>query len=194
MVNPKEEITEPIYYYTEDYEYDRETYWHRNVSESPEKMLFWFDFLDADGSQLGKYSVPAVGMRSKALKDTNVKSIYYREVPKVIFQSGIETYEHQTGYTYIQLQNTMENLFTISSRGKSAKGRIEELLQENGYCIESVNISTVPVYHLEPNNCILIQDDRTGISGKYITSKITVPLTHNGTMSITATKLIDDLL
>lgn len=191
---PEEKVIDPVYYYTEDYDFDRETYWHYNVSDCPEKLLFWFDFLDADGSQLGKYSVPAVGARSKALKDTNVKSIYYREVPKVIFQSGVEEYEHQTGYTYIQLQNTMENLFTISSKGKSAKGRIEELLQDHGYCIESANISTVPVYHLEPNSCILIQDDRTGISGEYIANKITIPLTHNGTMSITATKLITELL
>lgn len=191
---PEEKVIEPVYYYIEDYEYDRETYWHNNVSDCPEKLLFWFDFLDADGSQLGKYSVPAVGVRSKALKDTNVKSIYYREVPKVIFQSGVEEYEHQTGYTYIQLQNTMENLFTISSKGKSAKGRIEELLQDYGYCIESANISTIPVYHLEPNSCILIQDDRTGISGEYIANKITIPLTHNRTMSITATKLITELL
>lgn len=193
-VSLEDEITEPVYYYTAGYDYDLNTHWHHDVSDCPEKLLFWFDFLDADGSEIGKYSVSTVGIRSKALKDNDVKSIYYREVPKVIFQSGVEEYEHQTGYTYIQLQNTMENLFTISSKGKSAKGRIEELLQDYAYCIESANISTIPVYHLEPNSCILIQDDRTGISGEYVANKFTIPLTHNGTMSITATKLITELL
>jgi hypothetical protein len=50
----------------------------------------------------------------------------------------------------------MENLFNISSKGKSAKERIDELLYNHLYCIESTNISTVPVYHIEPNSRIYI--------------------------------------
>ena len=63
--------------------------------------MFWFDFLDADGSDIAKYSVPVVGSRTKAINDKDVKSIYYREIPTTIFQSGEEVYEHQTGYTYV---------------------------------------------------------------------------------------------
>ena len=137
-------ISEDVIYCEGYYDYNRDfttgNYWAKEVSQNPEQLLFWFDFLDAEGSDIAKYSVPAIGSRTKAVKDTNVKSIYYREIPTTIFQSGVEIYEHQPGYTYVQLQNTMENLFTISSKGISAKERIEEFLNDYIYCAANINI------------------------------------------------------
>ena len=88
----------------------------------------------------------------------------------------------------------MENLFTISSKGKSAKERIEELLYNHSYCIESVNITAIPVYHLEPNSRILVKDDNSKINGEYIVNKLTIPLTYNGTITITATKAVSFII
>ncbi len=187
-------IEENAYYYQQYFDYDKETYWNKMVIENPESLLFWFDFLDAEGSDMGKYSTKAIGVRTKAINDKDVKSIYYREIPKVIFQNGQETFEHQTGYTYIQLQNTMENLFTISSKGKSVKERIEELLQDLACCNENISLTTVPIYHLQPNSRILVRDENSNIDGEYYVTKITIPLTYSGTMNITATKVITDLI
>lgn len=191
-------IPEQINYYNGYYDYniepDTANYWSKEVSNNPEGLLFWFDFLDAANSEIVKYSVPLIGTRSKAVKDTNVKSIYYREIPTTIFQKGEEVYEHQTGYTYVQLQNTMENLFTISSKGISAKERIEEYL--NDYVCQTANISitSLPVYYLTPNARIRVRDEKSKIDGEYIVTKFTIPLTHNGTMNITATKVVEDII
>ena len=68
--------------------------WAKEVTDNPENLLFWFDFIDPEEADLAKFSVKAVGTRSKALNDKDVKSIYYREIPKTIFQSGLETFEH----------------------------------------------------------------------------------------------------
>jgi hypothetical protein len=43
---------------------------------------------------------------------------------------------------------------------------------------------------LSPNTRILVRDDKTGINGEYIVSKISLPLTYNGTMNISATKAV----
>ena len=56
---------------------------------------------------------------------------------------------------------------------------------------ESITLTAVPIYYLEPNNRILVKDDNTGINGEYIITKITIPLAYNGTTSITATKVIE---
>ena len=88
----------------------------------------------------------------------------------------------------------MENLFTISKTRKSAWDKISELLYKHSYCIESITVQAIPVYHLEPNTRIFVRDDNSGINGEYIVSKITVPLTYNGTMSITATKAVSTLI
>lgn len=88
----------------------------------------------------------------------------------------------------------MRNLFTISSKGKSAKEKVDELLYAHSYCIESINISSVPVYHLEPNNRIFVKDDNSKIDGEYIVDRITIPLTYNGMMTITATKAVSSIV
>jgi hypothetical protein len=79
-------------------------------------------------------------------------------------------------------------MFSISSQGKSAQDAIDELLYNYSYCVESVTIQTVPIYHLQPNTRIFVRDDENGINGEYLVSKLSMPLTYNGTMSITATK------
>lgn len=171
---------------------ENQYYWSRAVYEDPESLLFWFDFLDND---LSKFSVQYVGTRSEAINDKDVSAIYYRETPTVIFKSPNEAeYEHKTGYTYVNLQPYMENLFTVSKTRKSAWDKISELLYKHSYCIESVNIQAIPVYYLEPNTRIFIRDDKSGINGEYIISKITIPLTFNGTMSLTATKAVESII
>jgi hypothetical protein len=46
---------------------------------------------------------------------------------------------------------------------------------------------------LEPNTRIHLSDPETGIEGDYIISRISLPLTYNGIMSITATKAVKNI-
>jgi hypothetical protein len=39
-------------------------------------------------------------------------------------------------------------MFSISAQGKSAKDKVDELLYQHGYCIESAIITTIPIYYL----------------------------------------------
>ena len=84
----------------------------------------------------------------------------------------------------------MENLFTISTKGISAKERIEEFLYDYACCTMNITITSLPVYYLTPNSRIKIRNDKNNIDGEYIVNKFTIPLNYNGTMSITATKVI----
>lgn len=178
------------YYYNEDgssYEGDRK-YWLRNVFEYPETLNFWFDFLDTEG-ELSQFSVKNVGFRSKSVNDTSIKSIYFRETPAVVFTNDITTEKQLTGYRYIQIPNSIsETMFSISAQGKSAKDKLDELIYQYGYCIESVSITAVPIYYLDVNTRIYLYDEDTKLDGEYVVSKLTLPLTYNGTMSITATR------
>lgn len=172
---------------------DKYKYWNKKVYEQPEVLNFWFDFLDVEG-ELSQFSVKNMGVRSKSINDTTIKSIYFRDIPSVMFTSNITQEEWLTGYRYIQVpEKEMDSMFKISSQGKSAKNKIDELLYQHGYCIESVTISAIPIYYLEPNTRIYIYDEKSKIDGDYIASKITIPLSYNGTMSITATKAAETL-
>ena len=196
-LSKNQEYSERITYVEEigNIEFDGDTHWNNNIFESPETLIFWFDFLETEGSDLYKYSVKAIGNRPKAINDSNVKNIYYRDTPTTIFTQQLsDIREKRPGYTFIQLPSGYTSLFTISSKGKSAKDSIDELLQNHSYCIETANITAIPLYHLEPGVRILIKDEKSNIDGEYIVSKITIPLTYNGTMNISATKAVSNIL
>ena len=72
--------------------------------------------------------------------------------------------------------------------------RGENILYKHSYCIESANVQAIPVYYLEPNTRVYIRDDKSKINGEYIVSKITIPLTFNGMMSLTATKAVESII
>ena len=167
-------------------------HWCKDVFESPDSLNFWFDFLDQHG-ELEDFNVKVVGSRPKAINDTSIKSIYFRETPSVIFQEADNNLSNLSGYKTIQIGN-IESMFSISAQGKNAKDKLDELLYTHGYCIENATITTVPIYYLQPNVRIHITDSDTNLNGDYVVSKISLPLAYNGTMSITATKAVDNIL
>ena len=228
--------------------------WSKEVATYPEMLNFWFDFLDAREGELDKYSVPNVGIRPKAENDTNVKAIYFRDTPNVIFVDstkikkaqreklitkygseqewllaienrlsdtekenlgdGLESHiadlqelelckavdqeiENQrlemSGYTFIRLPTYMENMFSISAQGKSAFDKLDNWLYSYACCTESISMTSLPVYYLQPNTRIFVRDSNSGIEGEYIVTRISLPLTYNGTMSITAHKAVQRL-
>ena len=200
-------------YYIFDYDYDNYNHnvtkeneyieyincWNLDCESHPEKLNFWFDFMDATGFQ-GKYSVSAIGNRPKAVNDTNITAIYYEDVPTTLFidgedwadlQENLQDYDDMVGYTFIQITPSLEKYFTISAQGKSAWDELNNLLYTNTQATETVTLTAIPIYYLEPNKRIFIKDNNIGVNGEYIVSKITVPLAYNGTTSITATKVSD---
>ena len=175
-------------------------YYCENKRKYPYLLNFWFDFLDTTG-ELSKYSVRAIGQRPKNVNNSNVRAIYYRGVPNLIFvnrddEDATEYYnkiDKKTAYTYVNSNTTLENCLTISSQGISAMETLQTLLNENTFCTENVTLTTIPIYHLEPNTRISIKNKESKVNGEYIINKITVPLTYNGTMSINAVKIVDDI-
>ena len=98
-----------------------------------------------------------------------------------------------TGYTYLTINRSMQDYFTIASTGKSAKEALTAMLNESAFITESATFTSVPIYYLDVNTKIQVVDSTRGINGEYLVSKLTIPLTYNGTMSITATNVIDNI-
>lgn len=170
-----------------------ESGWNQAVTSSPETLNFWFDMMDNGSDLANHYGIQTIGDRAKSVNDNSIKAIYFREVPTVIFTPDIQTQERKSGYVYMQTgtSTSHDELFVISSQGKCAQDVLDEYLFKHSYCTESIAITALPVYHLEPNTRIYIRDDNSQINGEYIVSRITLPLTYNGTMSISAIKAIE---
>ena len=187
--------------YFSQYINESRAYWNTMIFENPELLNFWINFLDST-SELAEFSVPVIGIRSKTINDDKITGIFYRDIPDVILSTTgpdangewVDITQHRSeiqekgGYTFVFLPQGMEQLFSISYRGKSAKDKLDEMLYNNAYCIENVTVTSLPLYHLQPNNRIYIKDEKTQINGEYIISKLSLSLSYDGTMSITATK------
>lgn len=181
---------------------DEYLFWNMNVVRNPGLLNFWIEFLDTNGS-INKYAVKIIGDRAKAINDTKITSINFREVPTILFMDNAADVDDYlfTGYYRcvladkdIKLDRDDDKIdFTISARGKSTKDVLDTMLYNYSYCPESVSITSLPVYYLEPNTRILIYDENSKINGEYIMTKYTLSLTYNGTMSITATKAAEKL-
>ena len=65
---------------------------------------------------------------------------------------------------------------------------------QDAYLNEKINLKSVPVYYLEPNTIITVDDNKSDIHGEYILNKITIQLNHNGMMTVVATKAPPRLL
>lgn len=164
-------------------------YWNKNVLFTPEKLDFWIDFLDT-GGEIDKYSIANIGHRQKVDNASNngVTSIFNRNTPEVEFV--VQPYENvnKDGPNQIfYIQDNMKQIFNISAQGKASNARANELIWNHSCITEGINITCIPLYTLEPNTRIKYKND------DYIVNKITIPITYNGTMSISATKIINNL-
>ncbi len=169
-------------------------YWHKDIIDNPEKLLFWFDFFQADQMGIGKFAVSVIGDRPKTINDSTIKVIIYRDTPDVIYCTESE-YEYylsicavKEGYAYIIIDDDLKSKFNRSIRGKTIHEQADTMLYQYSYYNDNVSISSVPIYYLNPNTIISIKDDLSQIIGYYIMNKIDISLAYNGTMTINAIK------
>ncbi len=74
---------------------------------------------------------------------------------------------------------------------RSAYDEIRTALYQYISYNEQVSLTTLPIYYLEPNSLIRINNAQTNIHGNYMIKTISLPLDVNGTMSITCSKAIE---
>jgi hypothetical protein len=89
------------------------------------------------------------------VNDDKVSAIIFKEIPDIILydtENDIENLrsklDAETGYTWVHTPNGFSQYLTMSYRSVSAKNKIDELLYQYSYCIESVSLTSIPVYHL----------------------------------------------
>jgi hypothetical protein len=89
-----------------------------------------------------------------------VGSIYYKQTPNLIYvlEGDNKTLNIKTGYTYINLPIYCKNLFSISSKKKSALEAVENLIYTKNYAQQSVNVTIIPNYDLKPGSRIYLKN------------------------------------
>ena len=192
-------------------DYPEYNYWNPSVREDPASLVFWIDFIDTT-SEVGKYAVSQIGRRMKVVNNDNIKILFTKQIPPIVFipdyQEVADLLEieytnaedaaekvreycaaNETNY-FFQLSPQVESSFVHSSTGPSAFDEIRNLLYQYLVYNTTISISCLPRYWYEPNNMIYLENRENGIQGNYVITQYSLPLTYNGTMSITMTQAL----
>ena len=173
--------------------WDATNHWNPDVFNDPGSINFWLDFIDTS-SALGKYSIKNIGRRTKVVNNNDIKSVYNSEVPDVVFIEGLDQdliVKYQgIGQRFFILTNEYYDMFSISTTGTSCFDQIREMMYQNLCYNTTISLTCLPKYYIEPNNIIRIEDKDSNIYGNYQITQYSLPLTYNGTMSITATEVL----
>lgn len=173
--------------------WDATNHWNPDVFNDPGSINFWLDFIDTS-SALGKYSIKNIGRRTKVVNNNNIKTVYNSEVPDVVFIEGLDQdliVKYQgIGQRFFILTNEYYDMFSISTTGTSCFDQIREMMYQNLCYNTTISLTCLPKYYIEPNNIIRVEDKDSNIYGNYQITQYSLPLTYNGTMSITATEVL----
>lgn len=192
-------------------DYPEYNHWNPSVREDPASLVFWIDFIDTT-SEVGKYAVSQIGRRMKVVNNDDIKILFTKQIPPIVFipdyQEVADLLEieyadaedaaekvreycaaNETNY-FFQLSPQVESSFVNSSTGSSAFDEIRNLLYQYLIYNTTISISCLPRYWYEPNNMIYLENRENGIQGNYVITQYSLPLTYNGTMSITMTQAL----
>ena len=184
-------------YYTDILGFWRDLYYIKEGETQPswdtEKLSdlnslnFWFDFLDG-GQKSDILSIPNIGRREEVVVDKDVKMLFDIEPPPLLYYVGDTVPQTTLTYTPLKITSELEPLFNIASYGKSAKLVLDEKLSTSTSFNKTLNISAIPMYFLEPNTKIQI-NNHDQASGDYWLDKISISLSHNGQMILNVTEI-----
>ena len=168
------------------------------VLRDPGCMDYFLDFIEPE-SAIGEFYVGNIGRRTYAITEEKINCVFSTD-PKdyIIIQSDNnpnkdseeqEAIDRGQRYTTVN-EDVFKNLIQGGNH-YSAYAKVRELLyQYTSYC-ENITLQAIPIYYLDVNTRITVQDQKSDISGDYFINKITLPLDCNGLMSISATRALE---
>ena len=164
----------------------------------PTEYEYWLDFLEGSeggSSSISQFSINNIGRRAKVVTDNNSNCLFAAKPPEYIYVEADgdtkEEIENAGFREVIQVSPDMYRYITLGGSQNPAFDKIKELITQFTSYNESVSISVIPIYHLEPNTRISVVDTDIGVQGDYLIKTISLPLAIGGTSSISAVRCLE---
>ena len=166
------------------------------LKKEGETLDYYLDFIDSN-SKIGQLSIDKIGKRTKVLVDDKINCIFEPEIPNVvILEAGapnitkLEEKYKSRGEVFTQVSSELYSKMVLGGTFNSALTAMRDLLYQYTNYNESISLNTIPIYHLEPNIRIEVQDSRSNIFGEYLINSISIPFDIGSQMSISATRIL----
>ena len=160
---------------------------------------YFLDFIDSSTSDLGQFSVSAIGRRTDAVSSDTVNCLFAPEIPNIVFINADEDDKGRTkqqecednGMPYTQVRG--EVFYNLATGGykNGAFDQVKYELYLHTTYQNSVSITALPVFYLEPNSRIELNDTSTNTYGDYNLNTLSIPLGPGNTMTVSCNQSIE---
>lgn len=128
--------------------------------------------------------------QTKVINDNTINCIYSPDIPADILNRVGDNYIENNSYNVINVPEEIYNNLYAGGSQNSAFEVARRLVSYYTSYNNSISLTTIPIYELQPNDIIKVEDDESGIHGYYVVNTISLPLTYNGTMNISASRAL----
>ena len=172
---------------------------YEEYEKDPASLDYFLDFIDSSAA-IGELSISNIGKRSKIVVDEDINCIFEREIPNLVMidasqDSTIVTEQREEaqrkGQDYIQVSGAIYNLLATGGTQNSAFERVKELIYQYTSYNESITLQCLPIYYLDVNQRITVNDPKSNIYGDYMINSISIPLNISSMMTISATRALE---
>ena len=170
-----------------------------NLVYNANALNYFFDYLEPV-DKLYDCSVDVLGTKIYSYQQDKLNRLYNMDIPdNIILDVDMDSSEKaslldrcaRNGQSISQVSHALYSKIAIGTSGYTAQEVARELLyQYTGYN-ESISIQSIPIYYLDVNSRITVQDQISGIYGDYIINTISLPLNASSAMSINASRALE---
>ena len=171
--------------------------WIEGALDIPTSLDWWLDLIDND-SELNKFSVNNIGIRSYSKNDNGCNCVFEPDIPNIVMvdinttQEDMHAFE-ELGLTPIQVASEVYSSMSTGGTFNSCYQHVRQILTDYTNYNEDISVTCLPIYHLEPNTRVSFNSPDAGIDGDYMINSISFDFSNSGTMSISAKKCIEKI-
>ena len=196
--------TDSNYYFAQLYNewpliYDiRNKQFYDEVINNPTQINYFLDFIDQPSAGIAELSVNNIGRRTQVINaDKNVNCVFQAWIPDLILINlGLNEKEvkelkeecQKRGQPFYQIERVLYDATDIGGSRYSAYEEIRQVLHQYTKYNETISLQTLPIYHLQPNTRITIENAESNIYGDYIIDTLSFTLDNSSMLTINATK------
>lgn len=175
------------------------------VTKNPQQLDYFLDFIDTS-SKISQFRVDNIGRRTKTLsEDGNVNCIFEPQVPDIILlpissasdnnsdMGKMRQEADRRGQMWWQVDDDIYNSLTIGGILNSGYQIIRQLLHQYVSYNENITLNCLPIYYLEPNTRIHIQNPQSLIYGDYMIKTMSFSFDNESSMTINGTKAFEKI-
>ena len=153
--------------------------------------VYYLDFIEPQTSGLGEFSIQNIGRRMDVVNDEDINCLFQPLIPDVIFlnRDDEENFDklkaecQDKGEEWTQVTSDVYYALVTGGWRNAAFDQIKYELYLHTNYQKTLSVTALPVYYLEPNSRVTINDKSTNTYGSFVLRSLSIPLGPGNVMS-----------